>query len=77
MPLKKTTEILTQHQVDSFNRITDSLFAEIQANKIINEKYQEWQDSMNKLNTTTIQIDTDKNWYMQKKKIFNKYYKRF
>ena len=65
MPLKKTTEILTQHQVDSFNRITDSLFAEIQANRIINEKYQEWQDSMNKLNTTTIQIDTDKNWYMQ------------
>ena len=65
MPLKKTTEILTQHQVDSFNRITDSLFAEMEANKIESEKYQEWHDSMNKLNTTTIQIDTDKNWYIQ------------
>jgi maltodextrin utilization protein YvdJ len=65
MPLKKTTEILTQHQVDSFNRITDSLFAEIEANKIKSEKYQEWQDSMNKLNTTTLLVDTDKNWYMQ------------
>ena len=65
MPLKKTTEILTQHQVDSFNHISDSLFAMIEASKIENEKYQEWQDSMNKLNPTTLLVDTDENWYIQ------------
>lgn len=63
MPQKKITKPLTQAQIDSYDRVADSLYAQIIASQKKTEEFRKWQDSMATVENPVV-FKEEKGWYM-------------